>query len=36
MFDWIQHLADWLIYTVFNIDAETHLGIALNFFVYDT
>ncbi|HSQ46148.1 MAG TPA: permease [Lutibacter sp.] len=36
MFDWIQHLADWLIYSVFNIDAETHLGIALNFFVYDT
>ncbi len=36
MFDWIQHLADWLIYSVFNIDADTHLGIALNFFVYDT
>jgi uncharacterized membrane protein YraQ (UPF0718 family) len=36
MFDWIQHLADWLIYSVFNIGAETHLGIALNFFVYDT
>ncbi len=36
MFDWIQHLADWLIYSVFNIDAKTHLGIALNFFIYDT
>lgn len=36
MFDWLQHLADWLIYSVFNIGAETHLGIALNFFVYDT
>lgn len=36
MFDWIQHLADWLIYSVFGIGAETHLGIALNFFVYDT
>lgn len=36
MFDWIQDLADWLIYSVFNIGAETHLGIALNFFVYDT
>ena len=36
MFDWIQHLADWLIYSVFNIGAETHLGIALNFFIYDT
>lgn len=36
MFDWIQHLADWLIYSVFGVDAETHLGTALNFFVYDT
>lgn len=36
MFDWIQHIADWLIYSVFAIGAETHLGIALNFFVYDT
>lgn len=36
MFDWIQYLADWLIYSVFNIGAETHLGTALNFFVYDT
>lgn len=36
MFDWIQKIADWLIYSVFNIGAETHLGIALNFFVYDT
>ena len=36
MFDWIQHFADWLIYAVFKIDAETHLGTALNFFVYDT
>jgi uncharacterized protein len=36
MFDWIQHFADWLIYKVFSISAETHLGVALNFFVYDT
>lgn len=36
MFDWIQHFADWLIYSVFGVDAETHLGTALNFFVYDT
>ena len=36
MFDWIQHFADWLIYEVFGIGAETHLGEALNFFVYDT
>jgi len=36
MFDWIQHFADWLIYSVFNIGGETHLGKALNFFVYDS
>jgi len=36
MFDWLQHLADWLIYSIFNISAHSHLGEALNFFVYDT
>lgn len=36
MFDWIQHFADWLIYTILGIGAETHLGKALDFFVYDT
>jgi uncharacterized protein len=36
MFEQIQHFADWLIYSLFGIEAETHLGIALNFFVYDT
>ena len=36
MFDWTQAFADWLIYNVFNIAAESSLGEALNFFVYDT
>lgn len=36
MFDWLQYLADWLIYSIFKIGAETKLGTALNFFVYDT
>jgi len=36
MFDWIQRFADWLIYSVFGIAADTHLAAALNFFVYDT
>lgn len=36
MFDWLQHLADWLIYTVIGISRQSHLGEALNFFVYDT
>ena len=35
MFGWLQSFADWLIYSVFKIDAATHLGAALNFFVYD-
>src|SRR5574344_433872 len=32
----IQNFADWLIYNVFKIGADTHFGTALNFFVYDT
>lgn len=36
MFDWLQHLADWLIYTALGISSQSHLGEALNFFVYDT
>jgi len=36
MFNWIQKFADWLIYSIFKIGSDTHLGIALNFFVYDT
>lgn len=36
MFTWIQALADWLIYTVFQITPESKLGGVLNFFVYDT
>lgn len=36
MFDWIQNFADWLIYGVFGIAAGSHLGAALNFFIYDT
>lgn len=36
MFDWLQHFADWLIYSVFGIGTDTHLGTALNFFMYDT
>jgi uncharacterized membrane protein YraQ (UPF0718 family) len=36
MFDWVQNLADWLVYTIFNINVGTKLGDALNFFIYDT
>lgn len=36
MFDWAQNFADWLIYSVLSIAKGTHIGDALNFFVYDT
>jgi uncharacterized membrane protein YraQ (UPF0718 family) len=36
MFNWLQHFADWLIYSFFDISSESHLGDSLNFFVYDT
>ncbi|NCC18818.1 MAG: permease [Bacteroidia bacterium] len=32
----IQAFADWLVYTVFGLDAHSHIGIAVNFFFYDT
>lgn len=36
MFNWLQHFADWLIYSVLEFGATTAAGAALNFFVYDT
>lgn len=32
----IQQFADWLVYGLFGFDAQTHLGVAVNFFFYDT
>lgn len=32
----IQRFADWLIYSLLNLDASTRLAQSLNFFVYDT
>lgn len=32
----IQSFADWLVYGVFGLASDTHLGIALNFFFYDS
>lgn len=32
----IQQFADWLVYGMFGLSAETHLGSAVNFFFYDT
>lgn len=36
MFDWIQHVADWLVYDLINLDRNAHLAKALNFFIYDS
>ncbi|WP_298287819.1 permease [uncultured Lutibacter sp.] len=36
MFDWIQKLANWLVYDSLEMTQGTHLAKALNFFIYDT
>lgn len=36
MFYPIQILADWLTYSVLNIQTESHLGNSVNFFIYDS
>lgn len=36
MFDWVQNIADWLVYDVFSLDKGQHLAKALNIFIYDT
>ena len=36
MFDWIQQIADWLVYDTFGLSSEEHLAAALNFFFYDS
>jgi uncharacterized membrane protein YraQ (UPF0718 family) len=36
IFYFFQFIADWLVYSVFNIEKSSHLGTSLNFFVYDS
>ncbi|MFT6965069.1 MAG: uncharacterized membrane protein YraQ (UPF0718 family) [Marivirga sp.] len=36
MFDWLQNIANWLVYEVLSLDKGQHLAEALNFFIYDT
>jgi len=31
-----QFIADWLVYSVFNLEKNSHLGVSFNFFVYDS
>lgn len=32
----IQQFADWLVYSIFNLEATSKIGSSINFFVYDT
>jgi uncharacterized protein len=36
MFDWIQKLADWLVFDTLHLAKDQHLAKALNFFIYDS
>lgn len=36
MFDWLQQIVDWLIYSVFSLTHGSKIGDALNFFIFDT
>lgn len=36
MFNWLQEFSDWLVYSAFGVSTGSHLGKALNFFIYDT
>lgn len=36
MFDWLQRIVDWLIYSIFGLTHGSKIGDALNFFVFDT
>jgi uncharacterized membrane protein YraQ (UPF0718 family) len=36
MFDWIQLLADWVVYDVLRLSPESHFSEAVNFFIYDS
>ncbi len=35
MFDWLQYIADWLVFDVFGMEAKSKLSEAINFFIYD-
>lgn len=36
MFDWIQDLADWVVFDMLSMEHGKHLSEALNFFIYDS
>ncbi len=36
MFDWIQKMADWIVYDLMRLGEGSHLAEAINFFLYDS
>ena len=36
MFDWIQNMADWIVFDLLHLAQGQHLAEALNFFIYDS
>lgn len=36
MFDWLEHMAQWLVYGIFGMNPDDHLAKALDFFIYDS
>ncbi|REE83367.1 hypothetical protein BX611_0656 [Lutibacter oceani] len=36
MFDWIQKIADWIVFELLSLQKGNHLAEALNFFIYDS
>lgn len=36
MFEWIEHLADWVVFDLLNMGHGQHLAEALHFFIYDS
>ncbi len=36
MFDWVQHIADWVVFDILSQTKGQHLADALNFFIYDS
>lgn len=36
MFDWIQKMADWIVYDLIGLKEGSHLAEAINFFLYDS
>jgi len=36
MFDWLQKIADWIVFGILSLDKKSHLAEALNFFIYDS